>query len=145
MVLYKKILLADDDEDDQHLFAAALNEIDKSIECEFTLNGSKTLQALKRATQLPDVVFLDLNMPYMNGFECLRRIKKDIRLSALPIVIFTTSKNPEDAEAAHRLGANVYFSKPADSIELKEKLKRILSFTFQPLDPKMNVVMQYAV
>ena len=100
---------------------------------------------LKASEKLPDVLFLDLNMPKINGLECLRRLKNDIKLSSLPVVIFTTSQNPADVEATHRLGANVFFSKPANFKELKQKLERILSFNFQSDNSNLDVMFQYAV
>src|SRR6187399_1378011 len=121
MVLHKNIFIADDDEDDRYLFSNALREIDDSIKCEFAIDGKNALTILKNVSQLPDVLFLDLNMPILNGLECLRKLKNDIRLNQLPVVIFTTSQNPEDIEITYRLGANVFFSKPSDYSELKEK------------------------
>lgn len=145
MVLHKHIFIADDDEDDRFLFKNALREIDESIQCEFAIDGKEALTTLKETHHLPDVLFLDLNMPKINGLECLRRIKNDIRLTTLPIVIFTTSQNPDDIEATHRLGANVYFSKPADYHDLKRKLEKILNLDFQSANPSMDVTFQYAV
>ena len=145
MVLYKNIFIADDDEDDRFLFTNALRDIDETIRCEFATDGKEALTALKNIPLLPDVLFLDLNMPKINGLECLRRLKNDIRLTTLPVVIFTTSQNPEDVEATHRLGANVYFSKPANYNELKEKLRKILNLNFQPGNPNMDVTFQYSV
>jgi CheY-like chemotaxis protein len=145
MVLYKNIFIADDDEDDRYLFTNALREIDETIQCEFATDGKNALTILKNVSQLPDVLFLDLNMPILNGLECLRKLKNDIRLNQLPVVIFTTSQNPEDIEITYRLGANVFFSKPSDYNEMKEKLERILNLNFLPGNPNINATFQYAV
>lgn len=145
MVLHKNIFIADDDEDDRFLFVNALREIDESINCEFATDGYDALNTLKGSAKLPDVLFLDLNMPKINGFECLRRLKNDIHLTKLPVVIFTTSQNPDDVEATHRLGANVFFSKPSNFNELKEKLERILNLNFQSENTNLDVMFQYAV
>jgi CheY-like chemotaxis protein len=135
MTLLKNIFLVEDDIDDQFLFLDALKEIDRSISCRVAENGKEALNDLKRLTELPDLIFLDLNMPLMNGFECLGKLKKDKRLRDVPVVIFTTSKNPADAEATHQLGANVFFSKPSRFADLKSKLQRILSINFSSEQP----------
>jgi len=145
MVQYKKILLAEDDEDDRYLFVDALNEIDRTIQCNTATNGKKALQVLKKSEKLPDILFLDINMPTMNGLDCLQKVKKDIRLARLPVVIFTTSRNAEDIELTHRLGANVFLTKPSNYEELKLKLEKILNLDFYTANPKIDVLFQYAV
>ncbi len=145
MILLKNIFLAEDDSDDQFLFTDALNEIDSSIKCQIANNGKETVEALTKLEVLPDVIFLDLNMPYMNGFECLSKLKNDVRLSQLPVVIFTTSQNPADVEATHQLGANVFLSKPAKFADLKAKLQRILSIDFKAKDQMIGHLAQYSV
>lgn len=145
MKLLKNIFLAEDDTDDQFLFTDALKEIDPSIRCQIASNGRETIELLKKLTVLPDVIFLDLNMPYMNGFECLTKLKNDVRLSTLPVVIFTTSQNPADVEATHQLGANVFLSKPAKFADLKVKLQRILSLDFHSKDSMIGHLAQYSV
>ncbi len=145
MTLLKNIFLVEDDVDDQFLFLDALKEIDKSINCRVAENGKDALKDLKRLEALPDLIFLDLNMPVMNGFECLGKLKRDKRLREVPVVIFTTSKNPADAEATHELGANVFFSKPSRFSELKTKLQRILSINFSSADEQPAFFAQYSV
>ncbi len=145
MILLKNIFLAEDDADDQFLFTDALREIDDTIKVQIANNGKETIEALKKLSILPDVIFLDLNMPYMNGFECLSKLKNDVRLSQLPVVIFTTSQNPADVEATHQLGANVFLSKPAKFADLKAKLQRILSIDFQSKDSMIGHLAQYSV
>ena len=145
MVLYKNIFIADDDEDDRLLFSKALEEINKNIKCEFATDGHHALTTLKKLPVLPDILFLDLNMPKINGLECLRRIKNDINLIKLPIVIFTTSQNPDDIETTYRLGANVYFSKPSNYNVLKAKLEHILKLDFASENSSIDVTYQYAV
>jgi CheY-like chemotaxis protein len=145
MVLHRNIFIADDDEDDRYLFINALNELDRNINCEFAIDGKDVLTKLKHIDLLPDVLFLDLNMPKLNGLECLRKIKNDIRMVNLPVVIFTTSQNPADIEATYSMGANVFFTKPNDYNELKNKLRRILNLNFLPDNRLMDVTIQYVV
>ena len=142
---YKNILLAEDDEDDRLLFIDALNQIDTTIKCSTAADGNKALQELRKTGKLSDILFLDINMPVMNGLDCLQKIKKDISLARLPVVIFTTSNNPEDVEITHRLGANVFLIKPSDFNELKIKLEKILKLDFYTSHPKIDVLLQYVV
>ena len=137
--------MAEDDDDDQYLFSMALKEIDSGINCEFAKNGREAIGKLKKLAMLPDLIFLDLNMPVMNGFECLSKLKNDQRLSMLPVVIFTTSNNPGDVQATHQLGANVFLTKPSEFNELKTKIKRILELDFSQEGLGKGFFSQYSV
>src|SRR6266487_683666 len=96
-------LLADDDADDQQLFKEALNEIDKSIRCLTASSGEEALNKLKTdLKQLPDYIFLDLNMPRMNGLECLVEIKKTNTLKHIPVIIYSTSSAEKDVEETRK-------------------------------------------
>ena len=77
-------------------------------------------------------------MPYMNGFECLKVLKTEIKLSLIPIVIFTTSNDPRDVQLTHRLGAEVFLSKPNDFNQLKLKLEHILKINFDFYTPEIS-------
>src|SRR6187401_44920 len=85
------ILMIDDDEDDQFFFTTALLDVDPSIKLVTALNGLKGLEYLKNTKILPDFIFLDINMPCMNGKECLMEIRKDSRLAEIPVIMFSTS------------------------------------------------------
>jgi CheY-like chemotaxis protein len=139
----KRIFLIEDDEDDIFLFKSTLGEIDASFELEYANEGGEGLKKLKTMKRLPDVVFLDLNMPCMNGFEFMQTLKNDECLKDLPIVIFTSSNNPEDVEKTHQLGANVFLSKPVEYSLMKHKLKRVLAFDFSNQEPE--AIVQYSV
>src|SRR6185436_4785183 len=130
----KRIFLAEDDPDDLLIFKEVLLEMDEEIIFEYAVNGQEALESLKSKSVLPDILFLDLNMPCMNGFEFMYTLKNDVLLSGIPIVIFTGSNNPEDAEKTHQLGANVFLSKPADIALLRDKLQRIINFDFSNTD-----------
>ncbi|MBK8363928.1 MAG: response regulator [Bacteroidia bacterium] len=138
MIVNKKIFLVDDDEDDQLFFTDALKEIDPAIQCSVARNGKDAIKILQGLNELPDVLFLDLNMPYMNGFECLKVLKTEIKLSLIPIVIFTTSNDPRDVQLTHRLGAEVFLSKPNDFNQLKLKLEHILKINFDFYTPEIS-------
>jgi len=120
--------LADDDADDQELFKEALSEIDKSIRCLTASSGEEALNKLKAGLkQLPDYIFLDLNMPRMSGLECLAEIKKINILQHIPVIIYSTSSAQKDVEETKKLGADYFITKPPNFRELCDKIKYILS------------------
>ncbi|MEO8085913.1 MAG: response regulator [Bacteroidota bacterium] len=142
MGLTKNIFLVDDDVDDQLFFTDALKEIDESIKCTIANNGRDAIVQLKNLEILPEILFLDLNMPFMNGYECLSQLKNELRLSKIPVVIFTTSNDPKDAEITHQLGAHVFLSKPNEFNQLRSKLERILNLDF---NGSSKFISQYSV
>jgi len=142
MVLTRNIFLVDDDVDDQLFFTDALKEIDSGISCVIANNGKEALEQLKKLSDLPEILFLDLNMPFMNGYECLSKLKNETRLSKIPVVIFTTSNDPRDAEITHQLGAEVFLSKPNEFSMLRRKLEKILALDFKG---DSQLISQYSV
>ena len=96
---HTRILLVDDNPDDQFIFADALDEIAKNVECVTANNGVEAIAYLNTANPIPSLIFLDLNMPFMNGFQCLEQIMKDDKLRHLPVIIYTTSDNPHRRKA----------------------------------------------
>ena len=122
----QRILLVDDDEDDQLLFLDAIREIDKSIQCSVANDGLDAILFLQTKSPLPDLVFLDLNMPKMNGYQCLAQIKKEPRFKEIPVVIYTTSKIESDRERTLKMGARYFLTKPSDFSELIRELSRLL-------------------
>lgn len=128
-----KILLADDDKDDRFLFREALSELAISTELETVHDGEQLMTYLEaHSDQLPDVLFLDLNMPKKNGFECLTEIKNNPKLVNLPVIMFSTSY-PRDInyeedmiKMLYRIGAQDYIRKPGDFSELKKIIKDTL-------------------
>jgi CheY-like chemotaxis protein len=107
------ILLVDDDEDDRKLFCEATREIDSTITCINTLDGQEALQYLKKETNpLPDFIFLDLRMPGLSGQQFLVEIKGDPHLSAIPVIVYTTSRDEKESIELIKLGAAHFMSKP---------------------------------
>ena len=122
----KTILLADDDIDDIKLFCEALQEVDTSVVCHTVTDGSAVLELLVNTPSKPDVIFLDINMPRMNGWQCLAELKQEKAFSNIPVFIYSTSTNPKDAEKALDLGALCFFAKPNEFEELKKVLRVIV-------------------
>jgi len=90
----------------------------------------KAMEYLKTAASMPSLIFLDLNMPLMNGFQCLEQIKKDDKFKHLPVIIYTTSNNPTDEDRAKESGAEMFFTKTPNFKLLKAKLLEILKTNF---------------
>jgi CheY-like chemotaxis protein len=124
----RSILLIDDDDDDRTLFKEAIAVLDKSIQCWTAVDGQGALDMLMfELVVAPDVIFLDLNMPKMNGLEFLKIIKNNRGFKRVPVVIYTTSSNPEDIRKTKELGATDFLTKPSDFDELYQKLISVLN------------------
>lgn len=123
----RTILLADDDEDDRFFFARALQAVSGSIALSSAENGLQVMEMLRPGKNMPDLVFLDLNMPLKNGYECLREIKQHPELLQIPIIIFSTSIQPESVTEVYSCGASLYMVKPNDFSALKQLIQHVLT------------------
>ena len=121
------LLLADDDQDDRYFFNKTLQEVPIPTHLTTVKDGEKLMHYLsKNSKQLPDALFLDLNMPRKNGTECLIEIKNNKTFKELPVIIYSTS-HPEDvADLLYKNGAHYYIRK-ASVEDLKKALHRILT------------------
>jgi CheY-like chemotaxis protein len=127
----RTVLIVDDDVDDRDFFCEALNEIDRSIQCVCATNGYEALNILNQPdVATPDYIFLDLNMPRLGGIQCLTSIKKNKRLSQIPVIIFSTTRQNEEAEETKQLGAVMFLTKPSRYTELIQILSSILAQSF---------------
>lgn len=126
------VLLADDDEDDRLLFQDALREIKFKTEVRTVSDGMALMEHLNRPElNLPQVIFLDLNMPLKSGMECLHEIKSSDRFGNIAVAIYSTSASEEDIEETFVRGANVYIRKPDDFNELKRILEKVITINWQ--------------
>ncbi|HSH65467.1 MAG TPA: response regulator [Bacteroidia bacterium] len=121
----KHVFLIDDDEDDRLFFVEAMQELNASVHCSLAENGKKALQKLKEMTELPDIIFMDINMPELNGFECLKELKKCTVLQKIPVIMLSTSLSQQDINYSVELGAQMFFTKPSSYTKLCELLKQI--------------------
>lgn len=119
------ILYADDDLDDRELVTEALMTIDPSISCVSVCDGRQLINTLKRTERLPDLILLDINMPVMNGRECLIEVKKDLRFCDVPIIVYSTTDNLNEIGLFYKLGA-MFMRKPNSFKELCDALAKIL-------------------
>ena len=111
-MLYRNILLIDDDDDDQEIFLTAVGEVSGTAECVAMDDATLALKKLASKDLVPEVIFLDLNMPIMNGQQFLTEIKKNDELKHIPVIIFTTSSHPEAIQTSKQLGAADFITKP---------------------------------
>lgn len=124
----RTVLIADDDPDDIEMFVEALQELDNHICCLSAGNGHEALQLLNVANApKPDIIFLDLNMPKLNGKQCLVKLKQQDKFADIPVIIFTTSKLDDDNEEMRRLGAVDFITKPSKYSELVHLLANLLT------------------
>lgn len=107
----KICLLVDDDPDDQEVFLTALNDVSETALCLVAPDGDRALELLHNDETIPDYIFLDLNMPRMNGFEFLTAIKKSKILKDIPVIVYSTTSQPSQIEKAKKLGASEFFTK----------------------------------
>jgi CheY-like chemotaxis protein len=122
-----RLLLADDDEDDCLLFAEALQEIQISTQLSMVQNGEQLLRVLQvQEANLPHILFLDLNMPRINGLQCLTELKSRLPLKRIRVVIFSTSYQEEIADQLFENGAIHYLQKPRDFQHLKLLITQVL-------------------
>lgn len=121
------IFLVDDDADDQEIFLIALKEVDDSIVCVTATDGMEALSKLNDNGFRPDCIFLDLNMPRMDGKQCLVELKAEPRLRHIPVVIYSTSSESKDVTETLAMGAADFMTKPPGINELIEKLRLVLA------------------
>lgn len=127
-----RILLADDDEDDRMFFSEAIAELKMTNDLTLFEDGKDLMEyLLNPESELPHILFLDLNMPYKNGLECLREIRADERFKDVSVAIYSTSSSESDIEDTFIEGANIYIKKPNDFSELKKVIKEVLHLNWQ--------------
>jgi CheY-like chemotaxis protein len=122
------VLLADDDPDDCQFFKATLVQLVIPTNLTVVHDGEKLMRLLlDEATVLPDVLFLDLNMPRKNGFECLFEIKSNPKLNLLPVIIFSTSFEQEVVNNLYNSGAQYFIRKPSEFSQFKKIIQQTLT------------------
>jgi len=126
------VLLADDDEDDRLFFTEAFEEIKIDTIIRTVNDGVELMNHLNQENiQIPNILFLDLNMPRKTGIDCLLEIKQLPHLQDMAIVIYSTSSSEKDIEDTFVQGANVYIKKPSDFNSLKKILEDVITINWQ--------------
>jgi len=132
------ILIAEDDEDDYLLTIEALKEAGVDTQIKWVKDGEELMDylepigtAVKKTSEFPSLILLDLNMPRKDGREVLDEIKKNNILRKIPVVVLTTSKAETDINHAYDLGVNSYIQKPVRFNEFVEVIKVLSHYWFQ--------------
>lgn len=134
-----KIALADDDSDDRMFFEEAIDAIKIATELSLFVDGKQLMDhLLQTKTILPEIVFLDLNMPIKNGMQCLKEIRRDKRLQNLCVAIYSTSSSEKDIEETFVQGANIYINKPNSYGGLKKAIEKVLQMNWQYHTSNLN-------
>jgi CheY-like chemotaxis protein len=126
---YVDLVLADDDLDDRGLFESALKQLNLKTRLTLTHDGEHLINHLNQKEPPPDVLFLDLNMPRKNGFECLKELKQSKRLQKIPVIIYSTSIEATAVERLYNDGAFLYIQKPGKFSSLKDVIRKALDLT----------------
>jgi CheY-like chemotaxis protein len=121
------ILYVDDDADDRDIFREAIKSIDDNIVLISAENGLEALTVLDRTTALPDLIFLDINMPLMDGITCLKEIKLHRKTANIPVIMFTTTRNTREIDECKAHGASGFVNKPASYAHFAEMLDAVIN------------------
>lgn len=119
------ILLAEDDDDDYLIFTLAIRDIKIAVALTRAENGEELMKLLGK--RVPDILFLDLEMPCKNGRQCLKEIRANKKYDELPVIIYSSFKDASSVEFCFRESGNLYVVKPNSIKDLSEILSRILT------------------
>jgi CheY-like chemotaxis protein len=126
--LYSHLFIIDDDIEDQEIFIEAVKEVSEGIQCSSSTSGEEALNYLEHEMKPPpDLIFLDLNMPKLNGKQVLKEIKNIPSLKGIPVIMYSTSFAPRDIEEIKQIGAAHHLLKPSRFNDLCSALDTILA------------------
>ncbi|OJV14774.1 MAG: response regulator [Dyadobacter sp. 50-39] len=120
------ILLVDDDVDDQEIFLLTMQDTGAGVNCEFACDGIQALEKLGGNSYNPHLIFIDINMPKMNGMELLAELKQNPRLTGTPIYMYSTSDQKEIVTKCMELGASGFMKKSPDIEELRKGFTQLI-------------------
>ena len=127
------VLLVDDDADDREIFTWTINTIYPSAITDTAVDGEDALGKLEQWEYHPDIIFLDLNMPRMNGFDFLQHIRRRDKWRELPVIVYSTSSNPRDIARSRETGATDYIVKGTEMATVRRDLLQALERYRPPL------------
>lgn len=125
--MHKRIFIIDDDVEDQEIFMEAVKEVSPSIECFASTSGEQALEQLSTGMIKPELIFLDLNMPKLNGKQILGEIKNIPVAKEIPVIMYSTSFAPRDLEEIQRVGAVHHLLKPSRFDDLVSALQELIN------------------
>lgn len=133
------IALADDDEDDRMIFEEVIDELAIKTKLSLFKDGQELMDYLSLPNiVLPNLIFLDLNMPIKNGMQCLKEIRQNSALKNLAIAIYSTSSSEKDIEETFVNGANIYINKPTNFSNLRDVIEKVLQLNWQYQTSNLN-------
>jgi CheY-like chemotaxis protein len=122
----REIYLIDDDSDDQELFVTALSQLNKGVSCKTESNGLTALDHLTNQRIVPDIIFVDLNMPLLNGFEFLEFMQQSYKHKPIPVIVYSTTSDHASRQKSKALGAYDFITKPNTFDGLTSMLEHVL-------------------
>lgn len=123
-----RIFIADDDADDLEIFQMAMKELHPDAEIIEAENGQILCENLQNRTPpMPDIIFIDINMPKINGYDCIKLIRSNPVYADLPVVVLSTSLVPADIDSMYEHGANCYITKPVKFGDFKRVLATVIN------------------
>jgi CheY-like chemotaxis protein len=123
------VVLADDDLDHAVLFQRVLNQVDPSKQLSIVTDGEQLMELL--SLQVPQLLFLDLNMPCKHGFECLQEIRKNARLNDMNVVVYTSSTEMTNIQRSYIHKADLYMVKPFSTSQLQHALESVFKLEWR--------------
>ena len=130
--MQRTILFVEDDEDDRELLFDVVHEIDPALNVVFAENGVKAIEYLdmsKQNSHLPCLIVLDLNMPFLDGKETLQKIKQELKLDSIPVIVYSSSSHPDDIMLFKTLGVE-YFTKPDDLSDMNRIVRYMVEVCY---------------
>jgi len=138
-IVQLNISLADDDEDDRLFFKEVIDDVKMDTALSLFNDGQELMRyLLKPDLILPNLIFLDLNMPIKNGMQCLREIRGNKKFKDVIIAIYSTSSSENDIEDTFVEGANIYINKPNSFKKLTEVVEKVLQINWQYQTSNLN-------
>lgn len=122
-----QVFLVEDDEDDVFLFKDALKDLSLQTIVTVFSNGRDLCQHIQDSLVFPDIIFLDINMPLMNGKDCLKELSRQAKFNNVPIIMYSTSVTPSDINETFISGADLYVQKAFSFAGLQSLLQDILN------------------
>lgn len=132
--MVKRFLLVDDDIDDRELFSEALAAVSPGIQCDLAADAEEALNKLdSKEIDMPDVIFLDINLPVMTGWQFLTSLKSRAAYRDIPVIMYSTSNNQRDKDIAKNLGALCFITKPNAFKTLRRTLDVVVTYSNKKL------------
>jgi CheY-like chemotaxis protein len=128
------VFFGDDDQEDIEFFKRAISETSDDIRITIAKDGLQLLEFLQ--VVVPDIIFLDLNMPRMNGIDCLKEIRNQEIYKDVPVIIYSTTAEKAHIDLTYALGANMYIQKPENFTKIKDRLAKTLALSLDDLVPQ---------